>query len=47
MLTGFGLAVGDRAADLGGDLLVEVGGILLVHLDTDHDASNTSLMVGR
>jgi len=32
MFTGFGLAVGDRAADLGGDLLVEVGGIPLFTL---------------
>ena len=29
----FGLAVGDRAADLGGDLLVEVGGVRFVDLD--------------
>ena len=27
--SGFGFAVGDGAADLGGDLLVEVGGVVL------------------
>ena len=39
---GLGFALGDGAADLGGDLLVEVGGVGLVDLDTNHSASDTS-----
>ena len=43
---GFGLSVGDGAADLGGDLFVEVGGVSLAHLDIQHGDSNTSIIVG-
>lgn len=39
------LAVGDRAPDLGCDLLVQVGGISAVDLDIHHGATDTSLMV--
>jgi hypothetical protein len=45
--TGLRLAVCDRATDLGGDLEIEVGPILLVHLDANQCASNTSLLVNR
>ena len=42
----FGLSVGDRASDLGGDLLVEIGGVGFVYLDiSQHDASNSSAIV--
>jgi hypothetical protein len=39
-------AVGDRAADLGGDLLVQFGRLVAVDLDTDHGASNSSAIMG-
>ena len=42
---GFGFAVGDGAADVGGDLFVEVGGVGFVNLDTKHGASDTSTIV--
>ena len=42
---GFGFAVGDGAADVGGDLFVEVGGVGFVDLDTKHCASDTSTIV--
>ena len=42
-LSGLRLSLSDRAADLGGGLLVEVGPVGFVHLDTDHGASNTSV----
>ena len=45
--TGLGLAVGDGAADLACDLLVEVGGVGLVYLDIQHGASNTSAISAR
>jgi hypothetical protein len=38
--------VGDRAADLGGDLLVQLGWVVAVDLDTDHGASNSSFIMG-
>lgn len=44
-LAGAGLTVGDRAADLSGDLLVEVGRGALVDLDSEHDASYISFIV--
>jgi hypothetical protein len=43
-LARLGLAVGYRAANLGGDLLVQVGGIATVDLDWKHGASHTSAM---
>ena len=43
--SGFGFAVCDRAADLAGDLLVEVGGVGLVDLDIQHGASHSSVIV--
>ena len=39
-------AVGDRAADLGGDLLVQLDWLVAVDLDTDHGASNSSSIMG-
>ena len=41
-LTGLRLSVGYRSPNLGGDLLIEVGSIRPVHLDSDHCTSNTS-----
>lgn len=38
----FGLAVGDSPADLGGDLLEEVGLLLAVDLDANHRDIHTS-----
>ena len=42
-LAGLCLALGDRTANLGGDLLEEIGGIATVEFDIQHDASNTSV----
>ena len=36
------LSLCNRTADLGGDLFVEIGGVGLIHLDTQHDVSHTS-----
>ena len=44
-LAGLGFAVGDRAADLAGDLLVELEGVVAVDLDTEHGASHSSSFV--
>jgi hypothetical protein len=45
-LAGPCFSVGDRASDLGGDLFVEVGGVVFVDLDIlQHDASNSSAIV--
>ena len=44
-LTRFRLAVGDRASDLRGHLLVQIRGVLPINLDSEHDASNTSSIV--
>ena len=41
---GFGFAVCDGAADLAGDLVVEVEGVLAVELDIPHDASQCSVI---
>jgi Tol biopolymer transport system component len=41
---GLGLAVCDRAADLGGYLLVQQGGVLSVDLDTEHGAMHSSVI---
>lgn len=41
-LTGLRFAVGDRTPDLGGNLLVQLGRLVAVDLDTDHGASNSS-----
>jgi hypothetical protein len=41
-LAGLRLPFGDRATDLGGNLLVEIRGVGSVHLDTKHSASDTS-----
>ena len=43
-LAGFGFAVGDGAADLAGDLLVEVGGVLAVDLDNSHETIDSSII---
>ena len=43
--TGLRLAICDRTSNLGGDLEVEVGRILFVHLDTNQCTSNTSSML--
>jgi hypothetical protein len=43
--TGFGFTVGDGAADFGGDLFVEVGGVVFVDLDIQHGDSNTSIIL--
>ena len=40
----FGFALGDGAAELGGDLLVEVEGVLTVELDRAHGASHYSFI---
>ncbi len=45
--TGLRLPVCDRTPYLGGDLEIEVGPVLLVHLDTNQCASNTSSLVNR
>ena len=42
---GFGFAVGDGAADLGGDLFVQVEGVLAVELDLAHNASHCSVIL--
>jgi hypothetical protein len=42
---GFGFAVGDGAADFGGDLLVEVGGVVFVDVDIQHGDSDTSIIL--
>ena len=42
---GFCFAVGDRAADLTGDLLVQIGRVCSVDLDIQHDAIHTSISV--
>ena len=42
---GLGFAVGDRAADLTGDLLVQIGRVCSVDLDIEHDAIHTSISV--
>ncbi len=39
---GFCFAVGDGAADLAGDLMVELSRVLAVDLDTEHSATDTS-----
>lgn len=44
-LAGLGLALGDRATDLGGDLLVQVGWVVSAYLDSEHDASYISFIV--
>jgi hypothetical protein len=44
---GFGFAVGDRAADLCGDLVVQEGWVGPVDLDIDHCASHSSAIDGR
>jgi hypothetical protein len=44
-LTGLHVAVRDRTTYLGGDLEIEVGRVLLVHLDTNQCTSNTSSIV--
>jgi len=41
-LTRLGLTVRNCSPDLRGDLLVEIGGVRFVHLDTYHGPSNTS-----
>jgi hypothetical protein len=41
---GFGFAVGDCAADLAGDLFVEVEWVVAVELDIPHGASNSSVL---
>ena len=46
-LAGLGFAVGDRAADLGGDLVVQEGGVVAVDLDIQHCASHSSAVVVR
>jgi hypothetical protein len=42
---GFGFAVGDGAADLAGDLFVQVEGIVAVELDFPHSASHCSVIL--
>ena len=42
---GFGFSVGDGAADFGGDLFVEVGGVVFVYVDTQHGDSDTSIIL--
>jgi hypothetical protein len=39
------LAFRDRATNLSGDLLVEIGGIALVYLDIKHGAIHSSAIV--
>ena len=41
---GFGFAVSDGAADLAGDLFVQLEGILAVDLDTQHSDIHTSVI---
>ena len=41
---GFGFAVGDGAADLGGDLVVQVEGVIAVELDIPHCARQCSVI---
>ena len=41
---GFGFAVGDGAADLGGDLFVQVERVIAVELDMAHGASHYSVI---
>jgi hypothetical protein len=41
---GFGFAVGDGAADLGGDLFVQVERVVAVELDIAHSASHYSVI---
>ena len=41
---GFGFAVGDGAADLAGDLFVQVEGVVAVELDIPHGASQYSVI---
>ena len=43
---GFCFAFGDRAADLAGDLFVELEGLVAVDLDTQHGASHCSVIEG-
>jgi hypothetical protein len=45
--SGFGFSVGDGAADFGGDLFVEVGGVVFVDLDIQHGDSDTSIIVSK
>lgn len=45
-LTGRCFAFGDRAADLGRDLLIQLGRLVAVDLDTNHGASNSSPIMG-
>jgi hypothetical protein len=44
-LTWLCLAFRDRATNLSGDLLVEIGGIALVYLDIEHGAIHSSAIV--
>ena len=44
-LAAFRLALGDRATNLSGDLLIEIGGIGLVYLDIQHGAIHSSAIV--
>lgn len=44
-LAWFGLAFGDRAADFGGDLLVQVGWVAVIDLDRERDANYPSFIV--
>ena len=46
-LSGLRLSLCDGTPDLGGDLEIEVGPVLLVHLDTNQCTSNTSSLVNR
>jgi hypothetical protein len=41
---GFGFAVGDGAADLAGDLFVQVEGVVVIALDISHDARDHSFI---
>jgi hypothetical protein len=42
VIAGFRFSVCDGAADLAGDLLVQLGGVLAVDLDIEHGASHSS-----
>ena len=42
---GFGFAVGDGAADLAGDLFVEVEGVVAVEFDILHGDSDDSVIL--
>ena len=44
-LSRLGFSVGDRPANLAGDLFVQVGGVGAVDLDIQHGASNTIAIV--